>query len=1504
MALPEISLAQFNKIATGTYNAGQIDIQVGQNGQAELVKINNHVWRTSKNNVMLSPERILEVKEAFLNALEKANVPKAKMDAIRARIGLPAEMDVATGKAGRADVLQARYMPLSRALVRELLDQYAKSGKGYTQESACQITYEDYKAAWDTSKMSASNANKRDATNLITDSKYIARGDAAGTDRSITDALSLLSTTRDLEDLETARNNRITGDNAVNEKEKQHTVLVNSFHGLVSAALKMLPAGVRESSEFMLAGETVKLTKDDNGTIHATVGKGNLATKVNLKMDADTFVGRLLGRAIANMDTLGGSVLKNILNSVYDNDLQGGLVASEKSSLTRQLSALILSRKSGDNVDVALLIKGNYNTGILEEMAERAIAGEDIGNCKAKLDAYHAKLVKDNANLPEEMKTMLGNVANIPLEKPGKGDGEFVVRAPIVGNIDKVVQAMPPQEPVQVPKELRDIGGIGGVKDFVANLVFSDDTMVGDSVVGKIGESMRKTLANDRNIVALAEIIKNPAILNTACAPQIADVVAEGFGKMAKVIGEAFEKATGRTLADAAKEPDFAAQLSSFLKDPDKMPGAELSKFDDIILAMAGKGCEKIQEFINKDVFKVDAGNVNSSGALVNNPYEKLFAKEIGKQLDAKGLNEILDAASNSDSPGQVGFFRQVISNYFTSLGKADKRSCFSAALKYAQTFDFGELKGKELDSAKAQAVNKFTGAILKGTSPLLQKMMQGLPKEIMGDYADALDDMKSSLAPIPRKIVQAHFMQMIKDSNDGFEDKGAGAKAIKSIELVKSLGAASVGEAFLCKFTYLEKVPRMETYTDPEDNTEKKRPVLDSNDNPLMDNVEKTDKFVVKIMRHDAERRVQAEAEIFTAAAKKIGPGMAKTWEGQLKQYMTEFDFRNEAANVEEGVKLYDIGGSKDHPLQLIASKVHSMKISTIVPAKKDVMVAEVASGNPVDKFFKGSISAIRTAASSIFEQDPATGRIKWVDGPVDPKTNKPKKVPVFKQNVSGGAINNMINWARDNYKDIKDTQKLLVQATKAWFHEALLGSGKFHGDTHAGNLMVKTGQITFIDFGNLYQLKSEVPLLDENGNAVLDPTTNKPKTINERHELLRVIMGAAFRDKTFILDGFEKLLSPAGKAALKANRDKAEAILDSILKKGRFSYDMVYRLNAAVSELQKLGLELPPQINCFVQSMARLSNTLSEMNTIVNQTSLLLEAADDYVNPNPPPQRDELDILGMAFDYRTSAEGRTKVADDNTAAGVTVNDKPVDISSFFHRMTDNVGFGGFSFSGADLMTGGAYYKKVLDRLAKADDTLAEVRKLNSMLRANLDVEHNAGFAQRMGMLEGELYKKLEDELKAAEEAAKAKADKKDGEQQKTDPEKADGKPAKPPTKEDAIKHFAMQYTSAVKFFIDAVQNNEEQFVSMRTFETVEKPSSFANAVMTTLMDQLDAMMDTTFASVKGDLIKDIVSIGGKELNLSYWSMITDQEGVVTKIKEDSFKMAGDNSYQVDIGV
>ena len=1430
MPLPDISLAQFNRIATGDYNAGQIDFKTKDDGTTELVKINNHVWQKSKNNVELSPERILEVKEAFLNALQKGGVSAEAMNEIRDRLGLSSELEIPEDGNQRLGIIKARFAPLTRAQVRSILDEYANNGLGFTQESRAAVSYEDLMAAAETNRMSARRSRSRDLVNGEAMNLHDKLGTAAAK-FTLTDAISLLSTTRSLADFEASRNARCKTGNAVNERMKLHTAMVNSFQGLVAQALKLLPANVRETPEFKLAGETVKLVKDTNGNISAMVGKGALATKVAINMDADTFAKRLLGRVVTDAKTLGSSASKDILGMVYDRDLEVGLMATEKKSLTRQFACLILEQNIED---AANLVREDYNTGILVELAERALDGKDVGNTKAKLDAFHAKLVSDNADLPPEMKEMLGKVANIPLAKGSDPEGEFIVKSSIAGDINKVVNAMP--QPVQAPppKSLNDIGGLSAVKDFVANLVFSDSTMVGDAMVNKAGEAMRRMLSDKKNIVAFAEIIKNPGLIDQACAQQISDVVKDGLGKMVDILYAEFKKThNGKSLAVAATENDFTAQFSQFIGDPAKLLGSELAKFDNIILAMATKGCEKLQDFINT-VFKVDAGNKNVHGSLVNDPYANMSAKEIKAQLDAKGLNQILDSASNADTPGQVGFFRQVISTYFTSLGKADKRSCFAAAMKYAQTFDFAGLEGDKRVSAQKNAVNKFTGAILKGTSPLLQKMMQGLPKEIMGDYADALDDMKSSLAPIPRKIVQAHFMKMIEES----KGKGDG-KEIESIELKKSLGAASVGEAFLCSFKL-------------------------KGEKNLKD-------FVVKIMRHDAERRVKSEAEIFTKAANDIGPGMAKTWEGQLKQYMTEFDFRNEAKNVNEGVKLYGMGGDETHPLNLLAPNVHSMKMSKVVEPKKDVMVAEVASGKTVDKYFKAKTEGMRNAVSAVFERNPATGRIKWEDGPVDPKTGKPKKVPVFKKHLPVGAIPTMLDYCRRDYGDLKKAQNLLVQATKAWFHEALLGSGKFHGDTHAGNLMVGGGKITFIDFGNLYELKSDRPLLDKEGKAVIDPKTNKPATINERHELLRVIMGATFRDKEFVLKGFENLLSPAGKAALEANRDKAKDILDSVLSKGRFSYDMVYRLNAVVTELQKLGIELPPAINCFVQSMARLSNTMVEMNTILNQASELLEAANGYVSQPPDPPRDELDILGMAMDFRASPEGKVLVDDDESVVGLQKDGKDIQISAFCHSLTVE-GFGGYSIEEGALNPGGSYHTKVVDRIKNAADPAVEAGKLKDMLRANIDIERDKSLSTYLSVVDDALAI-FKTEIAAADTDEKKTA---------------------------ATKKFASQYCGMIKQIFQTMQTSEGQLVHLRTFESVEKPSSFANAIMTTLMNKFD-LLSKTFADSKTRLMADVYTITSSELKAGWFA---DEDTRVKAIKNDALKMAGDNSYQIDIGV
>ena len=56
MPIPSITLAEFNKIASGQQNAGQVDFAKNSDGEftGGLVKINNHIIRKSLNGVHLT----------------------------------------------------------------------------------------------------------------------------------------------------------------------------------------------------------------------------------------------------------------------------------------------------------------------------------------------------------------------------------------------------------------------------------------------------------------------------------------------------------------------------------------------------------------------------------------------------------------------------------------------------------------------------------------------------------------------------------------------------------------------------------------------------------------------------------------------------------------------------------------------------------------------------------------------------------------------------------------------------------------------------------------------------------------------------------------------------------------------------------------------------------------------------------------------------------------------------------------------------------------------------------------------------------------------------------------------------------------------------------------------------------------------------------------------------------------------------------------------------------
>ena len=131
MPLPSITLAEFNKIASGQQNAGQVDFETNSNGEftGGLVKINNHIIRKRLNCVHLTGERVVAIKEAFLDALQKANVRAEDLQTIRAELGMSGEFDA--GADANAALLDKRYTPLTRDQIRKMVDQYANQGRGF-----------------------------------------------------------------------------------------------------------------------------------------------------------------------------------------------------------------------------------------------------------------------------------------------------------------------------------------------------------------------------------------------------------------------------------------------------------------------------------------------------------------------------------------------------------------------------------------------------------------------------------------------------------------------------------------------------------------------------------------------------------------------------------------------------------------------------------------------------------------------------------------------------------------------------------------------------------------------------------------------------------------------------------------------------------------------------------------------------------------------------------------------------------------------------------------------------------------------------------------------------------------------------------------------------------------------------------------------------------------------------------------------------------------------------
>ena len=110
-----ISLAEFQGISSGKYNAGEVMLA----SETKLDKVNNHVHLTGSNAKPLSHEAVFAVKNAFVKALSSNGVGANEIARVRRDLGLASE-------AGMDKTLHERSLkPLTRQQVRQILDRYA-----------------------------------------------------------------------------------------------------------------------------------------------------------------------------------------------------------------------------------------------------------------------------------------------------------------------------------------------------------------------------------------------------------------------------------------------------------------------------------------------------------------------------------------------------------------------------------------------------------------------------------------------------------------------------------------------------------------------------------------------------------------------------------------------------------------------------------------------------------------------------------------------------------------------------------------------------------------------------------------------------------------------------------------------------------------------------------------------------------------------------------------------------------------------------------------------------------------------------------------------------------------------------------------------------------------------------------------------------------------------------------------------------------------------------------
>lgn len=688
------------------------------------------------------------------------------------------------------------------------------------------------------------------------------------------------------------------------------------------------------------------------------------------------------------------------------------------------------------------------------------------------------------------------------------------------------------------------------------------------------------------NIDAFCRFIDNSQAVADAVVPQLRELVGAAMADVRATMRAAIAAALGKEIRDV-RPVEIKRYLQGMDLAKDAAAAAAMAKVAQAFAKLADASAAPLQAYVN-EVCNLDPK------AQIASEYDKMSPAQITESLSGKTLDDILDdPVTNSTRPGMLSFQKKVLSTYFTTVSHERKAGVLSSALRNApEAAEAGSVAGR----------TKMLSAIFLGAGPLMQKTLQGIDRRAMGPHGGAIDVLKSSIPPLPDSYVIAKLDEIAKFNPDKYTMRvSVGGKPFVT------LGAATVGQAVLCTFM---------------------------NDRGGIDTV------IVKILRPGVKERFDEDVKIFDAVAKTI-PSVDKVWAARVKTIADEFDFRVEAKNIQDG-QVYEV---HDHRHMMVQDKktgklvpkvdpktgkrvrapgtantwtVSAMKVPEGVKQSSDVLVGSVAPGEPFDKVLAKQTAAIHALFAGVFETDP-DGRILRKDGK-----------PVVRKDMSAAGFLAIHNKIEKAVSDIAESGAYFKHVVWKWVEEALFKSGTMHNDVHTGNIMLDTeGQrATFIDFGNLVKLDGK-----------------------ERVLLLKMVATVAAKHTSFFVDAFGELLgkgTPEHKAFL-AKKDKVEAAVRQVIHKGLAEADTGYRFQAVLSELQKLGVDIPPKVAAFAEGLTRLQNCHEEISELLQETEALYKAYEEQILRGSPvlAPRDPDDAIGRLLDLLAKPDGINTLVD-----------------------------------------------------------------------------------------------------------------------------------------------------------------------------------------------------------------------------------------------------------------